>query len=83
MSHPTDILTLAERRALRCALHGRSVFEELPVTWYEYPRHSNFDKANRERLRQFAEDEGLVVYSRGGPRATEAGIEWANTTTQL
>jgi hypothetical protein len=63
------------RRALLTALRHAGG-ERLQATWYEYPLHSNFDKFDRERLRQAAERAGLVEY-RGAPYVTVLGYEWA------
>jgi hypothetical protein len=77
---PLEIVGLPPR-ARRVLINWckRGYDELLPVTWYEYPAASNFDKWDREELRTAAEDAGFVVYTRGGPRVTEEGFTWAQT----
>ena len=42
--------------------------------WYEYPRQSNFDKFDRQRLRDAAEEAGLLDIR---AHVTEFGHQWA------
>lgn len=71
-----DLLPPWARHQLALTLHLKSPGQELSVTWYEFSRRSNFDKLDRDKIRQVAEDDGLVVYSRG-PKVTDVGIDWA------
>jgi hypothetical protein len=50
---------------------------QLSTRWYEYQRSSNFDRRNREVLREAAESAGFVEYRFGHPWVTEAGRKWA------
>lgn len=47
---------------------------ELETLWYEYPRRSNFDKLDRQKIRDTAEEDGFITLRR---IVTDVGIDWA------
>lgn len=73
---PLNALPKRHMQALRSCL-SMPAGTRLSVTWYEFPRASNFDKLSRERLRDVAAAAGFVAYRFGHPWVTEVGHAWA------